>query len=77
MEKQYKVTAKRCYTGIKIYINDTLHLWLKEDIQSVQSWRNYGKYAIEYSHPTGTITVVEYDREQLWTDMLVAIDSIL
>lgn len=77
MDKQYKVTAKRCYTGIKIYINDTLHLWLKEDIQSVQSWRNYGKYAIEYSHPTGTITVVEYDKKQLWTDMLVAIDSIL
>lgn len=71
-----KVTVTRGYTGIKIHINDLLHLYLKNGIVSIQSWRENGIYSIEYTYADTSI-LCEYDKQEMWEDILKQIDKVI
>lgn len=71
-----KVSVIREYSGIKIYINELLHLYLTNEIVSIQSWRGDGSYSIEYTYKTTNI-LTEYDKQEIWEDVLKQLDKII
>lgn len=78
MKKQVDniVSVTRGYTGIKIYINDLLHLYLKNGITGIQSWREDGIYSIEYTY-ADTSVLSEYDKKQIWENILKQINKVI
>lgn len=65
---------------LRVYVGGTLHLaFSTEKLASIQSWsrshtRSPAMYAIEVTPTEGAPTLCEYDREDLWRDVLGAID---
>lgn len=74
MDNEVKVL--RGYTGIKIYINNLLHLYLKNGIVAIQSWRENGIYSIEYTYKDTSI-LSEYDKQEMWESVLKQIDKVI
>lgn len=61
---------------IKIFINDILHLSFKEKILSIQSWGEQNKFwkiEIKTEH---TSTLVEYDSQEKWRQILELLNKI-
>lgn len=74
-----KITAKKNYSGIKIYINDILHIsFLMENYTGIQSWYTGNKtkiYFIEISFKEGEQLLLEYTSFDNWKIILKLIDE--
>lgn len=74
-----KIIAKRNYHGIRIYINDILHLViLIKNYNGIQSWYEGDKkriYYIEVSFKEGEPILIEYSDFDNWKTILKLIDN--
>ncbi len=70
-----KVKLKLTFVFIKIYINDTPYLSIRRsEYNGFQSWKNDGKYSIEF-YLEGQTILTEYDKVELWLEMLEVLDE--
>lgn len=59
----------------KVHINGLLHLNLmQEQIVAIQSWKNFGRYYIEYYLSSGATVLTEYIMLN-WVEMLGLLDK--
>lgn len=74
-----KVTGKRDFRAIKIYINELLHFeMLIESYDAVQSWAegsNKNMYFIQFYRKTGNPIKLEYENKDTWVEILKIIDE--
>jgi len=74
-----KIIAKKSFHGIKIYINDILHIsFLMENYTGIQSWYEGNKtkiYYIEISFKEGEQLLLEYTEFDNWKTILKLIDE--
>ena len=74
------VTSSHNAAGLlRIYINGVLHLaFSTERLAGLQSWKMTTRapalYALELTFAKAVV-LAEYDREELWRDVLAAIDA--
>jgi len=61
---------------LKIYIDNTLHLLIKEPIIGFQSWNRENRWwEIEYYLPSKTI-LTQYDNVDKWKTIVNALDNV-
>lgn len=72
-----KVTSKRQYEQLRIYINEILHLQLKLiDLIGFQSWIHGEKeYFIEYYFSGGAKITTAYGDKEKWVVILNCLDE--
>jgi len=72
-----KVTAKRKYEQLKVYIEDILHLQIKLiDLIGFQSWiHGTNEYFIEYYFVGGAKITTAYGEKDRWIEVLKVLDS--
>lgn len=70
------ITSKTSWNSFKIYLDDILHISIPtEEYRGLQSWKDkYGKYCIEI-YTTYSKTRVDYDKPELWKEVLKVLDS--
>ena len=72
-----KITFKRKYEQLRIYINGSIHLHLKlQDLIAFQSWI-HGKqeFYIEYSYKDGAKVTSGYTEKEKWLKILEILDE--
>lgn len=72
-----KLTSIRKWEQLKIYINGSLHLYLKlQDLISIQSWVHSScEYYIEYTFVSGTKLTSGYTSIEKWKEVLKILDE--
>lgn len=71
------ITSKKTGSSIKIYINNTLHLFIADRITSITSWNSeniFYKIEIKTKHNT---TLLEYDNSEKWESILNTLDILI
>lgn len=61
---------------VKVFINNILHLSFKEKILSIQSWNEQNKFWKIEIQTKNTITLIEYDSEDKWKQILNLLNQI-
>ncbi len=74
-----KITCKRHFSQLKIYINDLIHLQLDmKNHDGFQSWYegvNKLKHVIEFYRKEGEPIYTEYDEIEVWKAILELLDK--
>ena len=75
-----KVLVCGIFNCYKIYINDILHLYLRNihELLSIQSWIDGGnnKFWIEYTYKSGMKILTEYEDYELFCEILKQLDAL-
>lgn len=75
MRKKDKIDITIHDGEFKVHINGLLHLNLvQEQIVAIQSWKNFGRYYIEYYLSSGATVLTEYIMLN-WVEMLGLLDK--
>jgi len=61
----------------KLYINDFLHLLITDRITSLQSWNEENRFYKVEIQTKDNSTILEYDSQQKWEQILKEFDKIL
>lgn len=62
---------------VKIYINAVLHLQFKRsNLAGMQAWIEDGGYYIEFTLADHNVITSDYDRREMWKQILQGIDEL-
>lgn len=73
-----KITSKIEHAGIKVYVNDLLHIHVaREKFIGLQSWQyeSEGMFYVEITLTGGVITC-DYDRRDMWVGVLTELEKL-
>lgn len=73
-----KIEIKTDFDRLKIYFDGLLHLVVRSEELSIQSWfEDCGMYYIEYYQKNGVVIMTHYNNRIHWEELLRQLDKII